>query len=47
MKTENPTEARKGPNRSRLLPALAGTGTLLLGYAVALSLGLVLDSLLG
>lgn len=25
MKTENPTEARKGTSRSRLLPALAGT----------------------
>jgi 1,4-dihydroxy-2-naphthoate octaprenyltransferase len=38
---------RDGVTGRALVPALAGTGTLLLGYAVALSLGLVLDTVLG
>ena len=36
---------RSGAVGRDLIPVLAGTGTLLLGYAVALSLGLVIDGL--
>jgi 1,4-dihydroxy-2-naphthoate octaprenyltransferase len=37
---------RDGVTGRALVPALSGTGALLLGYAVTLSLGLVLDTLL-